>query len=384
MNIELRYFNDLINDILCEKKIILYGNLDETKRIQRIANLYHKPVSYIVDEKESPYTRSYLELIYQDIEDIFILICKNDYLQACINLEEIGLKQQLNYRVVIKAKYVNLFQKFPLDINIGYTYFTEEIDEKYPGVTIFGNTENSNAYKIVTVGGSTSDSQAYLWKCWSQILYEKFLTKKKEIIIYSAGVSGYRSSQELMKLERDLLNFMPDMVISLSGVNDTGETEHPFVQAYSEQIFNIFCNANISDMNGAKTAQSYTSGFKKQGSLAENWIKHIRMMNAICCEFNIRFYAFLQPMIGSKKENLSQREWELVINGEPDILDRTELFLTNVKELLKEQKVNYIHDISDLFDKNESVYIDGCHVTEEGNRMIADRIFETIDFEVDR
>ena len=213
MNIELRYFNDLISDILCEKKIILYGNLDETKRIQRIADLYHKPVSYIVDEKESLYTRSYLELIYEDIEDIFILICKNDYLQACINLEEIGFKQQLNYRVVIKAKYVNLFQKFPLDINIGYTYFTEQMDEKYPGVTIFGNTENSNAYKIVTVGGSTSDSQAYLWKCWSQILFEKILTKKKEIIIYSAGVSGYRSSQELMKLERDLLNFMPDMVI---------------------------------------------------------------------------------------------------------------------------------------------------------------------------
>ena len=58
--------------------------------------------------------------------------------------------------------------------------------------------------------------------------------------------------------------------------------------------------------------------------------------------------------------------------------------MTKVKELLKEQKVNYIYDISDLFDKNESVYIDGCHVTEEGNRMIADRIFEAIDFEVDR
>lgn len=379
MNLELRYLNDLIEDLLSGKKIILYGSLEEAKPVQALANLYLKPVSYIVNEIASLSVQSYLDLIYENTDEIFVLICKMDYLQACYNLEEIGLKQQVNYRVVGKAKYVNLFQKFPLDVNIGYTYFTEQIDERYPGVTIFGNVENLNTYKIVTVGGSTSDSQAYLWKCWSQILFEKFREKGKDVIVYSSGISGYRSSQELMKLERDLLNFKPDMVVSFSGVNDTGQTEYPFVQSYSERVFNIFCHSNISDMNGAKTVQGYTSGFKIEGTLAENWVKHVRMMKAICSEFGIRFCAFLQPMIGNKKEKLSRREWELVINGEPDVLERTEAFLLDAKQLLDKLQVEYIYDISDLFDNNDSVYIDGCHVTEEGNYMIADKIFDIID-----
>jgi hypothetical protein len=382
VKMELRYFNDFINDISGKRKLILYGNNEETQKTKKIIKLYDRTIEYIVDDYESDGINSYLNLIYEEKSTIYILIVKEDYLQACKNLESLGFHQQEDYRVIFKPKYTNLFERFPLDVNIGYTSVTDDMDKELPGITVFGNKDNKNAYKIVTVGGSTSDSQAYLWKCWSQILYEKLKEdermQQRGLILYSAGISGYRSSQELMKLERDLLDLNPDLVISFSGVNDTGITDYPFVQYYSQTVFDLFVSGNISDMNGGKTVQSYTCGKKKSGSMAQNWLKHIRIMRAMCQEFGIHFVCFLQPMLGNKRNLLSKSEKELVLNGDGNILDRTEAFLKDAKELLEEIRPDYIYDISDLFNHVEDVYIDDCHVTETGNRIIAYKIYDVL------
>ena len=382
MELELRYIDELIKDAGSGKKIILYGSAKETGKLVEFLKLYNLKIAYVINDVQEDNIRSVFDLMYEKPDDIFVLICKINYLQACSRLEELGLRQQVHFRALIKAKYANLHQTFPLDVNIGYTSSVEEMDARFPGVTIFGDIVQKDAYKVVTLGGSTSDSQAFVWKCWSEFLWEKLNAGHKDAVVISAGVSGYRSSQEFLKLVRDMIGLKPDMVVSFSGVNDTGETDHPFVQYYMDRIFGMFCRTDVSDINGAKTVTGYSAGFSMAGSLAENWVRHMRMMKAVCTEFGISFHSFLQPMIGSKKSILSRSEREQILNGDGDILERTERFLLDAKNILGTQAIGCIHDISDLFDKETDVYIDACHVTEEGNRKIADKIYEVIHGEI--
>ncbi len=381
MKLQLRYLQPLINIARSGRKIIFYGSLPETKKIKEIIEYYNGNVGYTVNDFEDTEEKSYIDLIYENMEQIYVVIVKEDYLQACQNLESLGLKQYVNYTVAHKDTYSNCLQRFPLDVNIGYTYSVADSDPKLPGVTVFGKNKE-NSYVIVTLGGSTSDSQAFMWKCWSEILYNKLVNEKQindgNIVLYSAGVSGYRSSQELLKLERDMLNLKPNMVISFSGVNDTGNMEYPFVQYYQCQVFDAVLRRQVTDMNGSKTIPGYSCGFEKVGTNAENWIRHMRIMHAICQEYGIVFYGFLQPMLGAKKCILSRSEQEIVLNDDTDIMDRTGSFINEIKQVIIRDSMSYIHDITDLFNECDGVYIDNCHVTEEGNKMIADKIYSII------
>lgn len=381
------YLKDLVGDLEQEKKIILYGSKKETEKLIRLADLYGCKIAYVVNNISVGNILSYLDLLYEDPDEIFVLICKENGTETCKKLMSLGLQPHTHFREIFTQKYRNMFQQFPLDVNIGYTYHAEGLEKSLPGVTVFGDRTNTSAYKICTLGGSTSDSQAFVWKSWSEFLFERLrlfpALKECGVVVYSAGVAGYRSAHELLKLERDLLNLKPDMVISFSGFNDASETKYPFVQHYSQEIFDIFCNGNLSDIDGTKTVHNYSCGFERQGSMAENWMRHMRMMNSVCREFGIAFFSLLQPMLGSKRDQLSTCEWEAVLNGDRDALgrdalDRTEVFLTDVKEQLEKAQYDYIYDISDLFDTVDDVYIDVCHVTEKGNSMIAEKISSII------
>ena len=380
MRLQMRYLWQLISIARSGKKIIVYGFGAEMQKVKEIIEYYDGNIAYAVNDFASIDEKSYVDLIYEDVEQIYVIIVKEDYLEACQNLESIGLKQYFNYTVVHKSMYSNYFQKFPLDINIGYTYNVSDTDPKLPGVTVFGNKEKP--YVVVTLGSSTSDSQAFIWKCWSEILYDKIVSKKLinegNIVLYSAGVSAYRSSQELLKLVRDMLNLSPNMVISFSGVNDIGKMIYPFVQYYQCQIFDTILPYQQTDMNGSKIIPSYSCGFERTGTNAENWVKHMRIMHAICQEYGIIFHSFLEPMLGAKKSILSRSEKEIVLNDNTNIMEKTVPFINEVRQIIAKSKLDYIHDITDLFNECDNVYIDNCHVTEEGNRMIADKICSTI------
>lgn len=383
MRLQMSYVRQLISIARSGKKIIFYGFSTEIQKVKEIIEYYNGNIAYTINDFEGVEEKSYVDLIYENIEQIYVIIVKEDFLVACQNLESLGLRQYASYTVAHKSMYSNYCQNFPLDINLGYTYSFAETDPKLPGVTVFGNKDSKeNSYVIITLGNSTSDSQAFIWKCWSEFLYDRIVDEKLindgNIVLYSAGVSAYRSSQELLKLERDMLNLRPNMVISFSGVNDIGRMAYPFVQHYQCHIFDAILPHQVSDMNGSKTIPGYSCGFERIGSNAENWVRHMRMMHAICKEYEIVFHSFLQPMLGAKENILSRSEKEIVLNYSDDILEKTIPFINEVRQMIAKSKLDYIHDITDLFNECDDVYIDNCHVTEEGNRMIADKICSTI------
>jgi hypothetical protein len=45
-----------------------------------------------------------------------------------------------------------------------------------------------------------------------------------------------------------------------------------------------------------------------------------------------------------------------------------------VREIQARENLDWIHDLTDAFDVEEYIYIDGCHVNGRGNQIIAQKI----------
>lgn len=175
-----------------------------------------------------------------------------------------------------------------------------------------------------------------------------------------------------------MLTLEPDIVISYSGINDIFDNLYPFVHFYSRIIFDKFSKSNLPNVFGVRPERQYSCGIETRISKAHTWIRNQRMMKAICDEFGIEFYSFLQPMLLSKKEKMSDKERELVINNVSNGYKNIPQFLCDVKEIVKSEEITFINDVSDLFDDYGNVYIDTAHVIEEGNYIIANKIYEIL------
>lgn len=87
-----------------------------------------------------------------------------------------------------------------------------------PGFVTYDSGVSGDALKIVVLGGSTSDPA--LGYSWPELLAGVLKERGAKATVLNGGVAGYSSNQELIKLTRDVLPLGPDIVISMSGVND--------------------------------------------------------------------------------------------------------------------------------------------------------------------
>ena len=91
-----------------------------------------------------------------------------------------------------------------------------------PGFAVYGdlNAPREEVIRIVALGGSTTEPSST--QCWPQKLYEELTKRGYSCLVLNGGVAGYSTNQELFKFIRDVMPLNPDIVISLSGVNDLG------------------------------------------------------------------------------------------------------------------------------------------------------------------
>ena len=335
-------------------------------------------VSYFVSDSDSEENdvKNVYELMYETPDEILVIITESDYARCERKLQEIGLKEVIHYRRVD-----SLIDHYPikwyLDAQLGHTFKLD--DCPYYGVRIFGdNSEDS--FKIITLGGSTTDAQLYPFASWSEILY-KICKRGYNVTVICAGVSSYTASQELLKLERDLLLRNPDMVISYSGVNDVYyEDDKKFASNYHRAVYWSAVSSKSKSLN----RKGIFMGEINDWSVFEWWLACEKMMYGICTAFHIPFYAILQGMLGGKKWNI--REKEIFLNGtrngrHPDIYRKDfekEILLRDKMQELNKAEYPFLHDFSGIFD-DEDVFNDEAHVNELGNAIIAQNIYQLIE-----
>lgn len=228
------------------------------------------------------------------------------------------------------------------------------------GFIIFSNSDDENAFKIVTLGGSTSDPRLENLKSWSEYLFDKLSNMGIKVKIYVGGLSSYTVAQECLKLIKDVLVISPDLVISYSGVNDmTGSTNienHYFNRDYYHAILNKMISKGYikNVLQGKYQIKQINLGLHDSLDQCDFWIKCERIMHSVCYEFGIDFHGCLQGFLFKVFDNLEK-------------LDEYK----KCKKYIADNNFAWLHDMTEIFNGNEDVFYDLCHVFEKGNRIIA-------------
>lgn len=367
-----------IKELIQNKRCILYGFAATGRNF--LLNFEHEgiDVDYIVDQKYEQYNtenidslfakkypiKSPYDLAYEQKGEITIFVAVDWALASkdiSAFLNSLGFEHQKDYWFCgeIVASSANT-----LDPTLGYTRANNHI----PGMECYGNPNAK--HRLVTLGGSTTDPTSYLLKSWPLLLYEKFTQNYGiDVCIYNAGMGGYDSSQELLKLIRDIVPLHPDIVISYSGYNDLvhmspffPSNKYPYVSLYMQNTMKSILPAH---------ATSFTFGAPCEKSAAQLWVDNEKMMHAICVAMGIQFRAVLQPCLICPGPNYVYSETE----KKRTLLEPAELFdiFPRFYRELDEMHIfsDWLIDGRGIFDSSTDIYLDRCHVNADGNALIA-------------
>ncbi|MDR1925828.1 MAG: SGNH/GDSL hydrolase family protein [Planctomycetaceae bacterium] len=277
---------------------------------------------------------------------------------------------------------------------------------------------------IVTLGGSTTDP--FLPRVvkgadgnytivangtWSEELTRTMDNKNIRGTVFCCGTGGYETSQDLLKLLRDVLEIKPDIVISYGGVNDlcrrrdhkmynwfadrknkrdaAGITTLPRSFLFPNLVRYIYIYTH-THTQASSLPKDFYFGVKSDMNEAEYMIRNWKIMQAICDLHGINFYGVLQPCVGSTErtqndEAFVSKKWK------EDYLHNDELwqncFDVTVKNyaLAKPEvaKYDFLYDFTGIFDERDLDVIypfefDMCHVSQEGNRIVAENMFKML------
>lgn len=127
-----------------------------------------------------------------------------------------------------------------LDIHCGYG--EAESDFGYDRFTTSsGDLHGEKAeppLRLLSLGGSTTSWRYREGSLWARDLANLVSERTgRQVQLFNGGVRGYSSSQELIKLVRDAHSIAPDLVVSLSGINDIGtrysQPKFPFAHPFA-------------------------------------------------------------------------------------------------------------------------------------------------------
>lgn len=246
----------------------------------------------------------------------------------------------------------------------------------YKGFVIYGHLDIKEKLErpvILILGGSTSDPLRRNHS-WPEFLANKMIKNNIPGTIINGATGGYTSSQELLKLIRDGLEFQPDIVISYGGLRDRTSISplpHPMISTpyrvllenISKKRTSIMPNTIrlIKGKSKEGKYKGYTLGMPSKKNSAEWWHQNMNIMQAMAVQFNFGFCAILQPFdfLAPKvvKDSLADLRKEQILLG---------------------KNTNYIFNFTNLLDKHKESTEDGVHATDFGNQIIADRTFNLI------
>ena len=275
-----------------------------------------------------------------------------------------------------------------------YAYEALDCQGTIPGFAISRTSDSEGALRIVALGGSTTDPST--GDNWPVFLHKIIDSRGIDAIVYNGGVAAYSTNQEALKLIRDVLPLEPDIVLSLSGINDMGFLHsmhlHPMVHPFQSRILEAVVHGkphlllpNTLEALRRRREESAPRGSRLSGvnygpklytTPADQWERNVRLMHAVAGEFGIDYVSFLQPTLGIG---------EYVRSPEDDALWKRieELMSTSYADQMSEfysealpraAAIPYVADLSNVFAGKSGMYRDARHPNTEGQRVIAEAI----------
>lgn len=248
-------------------------------------------------------------------------------------------------------------------------------------IVLTNTVDPQHALRIYVTGGSTSDLA--LDPCnWPDALHRMLTDSGIGHTIYAAGVGGFNSSQEYLRLIQEGLLLQPHVHISYSGANEEGDfgyvTEyendlyHRLISAYSESLFMPNAVALLRQIFG------FNRGLTIPPLDALDTFLHFRqnllLMQAAAGAFGHTHIGVLQPLRGlGANDPVSSykrhRHWMKVYQA----------YYPEMQGFVAQHE-GTLYDFTDLFDGvTSSVYVDDCHILPEHQPLIAQRLFNILD-----
>ncbi len=242
---------------------------------------------------------------------------------------------------------------------------------------------DASFFKIAFFGGSTGyDGEPPIATLLENLMRLEF-GKKIKVANFSVVSSNHR--QHIHNIIESNKDFIPDLVIFYGGYNETAQTAfydprpgYPynfFYRAETDALRKVLLERsptiNLLNRIGIKfnlfdlTPQSrlrdnlsvYSESWK--ADIHNNYFETLSYANSLSnafastnCSSRAKFRAFYQPY--QIPENLKSLDAE-------------------IRKTLKTQF--YIYDVSDVYRGNEHVFTDIVHVTQEGNELMAQKLF---------
>lgn len=370
-----------------DRKIIIFGTDERAERLCHKLSLLDLEVSYFVDDIVEETTlcghevRNYHDLLYEDSENIKVIIMESEDLDRLFKIGVCTKEKRDN--CLLLFGYSPLNRLYPVDPTVGYNI---RGDVEYPGFILFGDREAK--YTVVTLGGSTTDAlyMAYATnkriKSWSEILSEKLKEAGISTKVLCGGVAGYKSSQELLKLIRDVIPLQPNMVITYDGFNELSDIwvyhskgNYPFLNYHQKQLFSLIAKTKRTGV----LAREYTFGIDSKWNPYINWKNSVKMMHLVCEGYGIKYLSVLQPSFYNQVEKISgksDREILMHIGLSDEYKNAIENFFGEKDK--DEWNPEWLKDLRDIFLGIDNIFYDTCHVNEIGNEIIADRMIDYI------
>ncbi len=221
-----------------------------------------------------------------------------------------------------------------------------------------------------------------------------FCEKNPEFKVFNHGQLAYNSRQELDALiSLYATGAKPDVVIFYDGVNDAAFLcpkeikklpAHRLVPMYREKLY-VGKTAFVKEVTGKifidnilgtirqvtykpapnNTPYDCVSNPEKAEQIAEMMIKNWEMAQEIVTSRGGRFIAVLQPaaFIGQPRTDYLELD--------PELGKNFQAIYALVQKKIAERNHQWIVDLTDKFDGDNYIYIDFCHVSPNGNEIIA-------------
>ena len=263
---------------------------------------------------------------------------------------------------------------YVLDPLLGWTFSKKSAvnnkENSIKSYVIFGDLTKAKT-KIMVLGGSASDS-TYQKNNWVEQLYRTLIPH--DVAIINGAVAGYNSSQQLLKLIRDIGKFNPDIVISYDGFNEpTSEIKnHPFSNHFLNHFYfkvlendffkplGFIKNTLIKKMN----APEFTTGPSHKETIDKSYLRKIKQMNAIAKAQGSQFIHILQPM----------RPKEIKSGSKDQITFLNQVIAAYPRFEKVSNELSYSYNLSNHLLNEPTMFIDNCHLTKKGNQEISEHI----------
>jgi hypothetical protein len=262
-----------------------------------------------------------------------------------------------------------------------------------------------DAYTIWMFGGSTTWGAGVPdWLTVPSFLAEQYEQSGDNVCIRNYGEKAWVNTQELIKLILELKRGgrKPDLVIFYDGPADVYEvyqSGRPGVHQNFDEIkhlyeghasegrggFHYLLNTNAAELflehrhrnQMEKRAATIDADLIARGAV-RCYLDNLNFVEALAREYKFDYVFVWEPTIFNSNKSLSSDEQNTLAaaNLRSPGLENAD---RSARQLVRASPSTHLIDVADVFDKiSDTVYFDQAHVSAEGNRLVAIRIYQIL------